>query len=180
MKFTKKVVKAIALAIGSAILYKAHDNGLVYEKLVVLQEGLSNNVDRKIDSNHRSLTINLGGGNCIYDPIFVFSQSLLRPRKPVRSKLTYSYCSYSFPYGSSLILIQPPTYEIPEDIDFYKTMVVGFPSGDKRMTFVQMEALTGWAAKDEWDFEYLGTTNNPFIKANYPHHGKRRYSAVDL
>ena len=36
MKFTKKVVKAIALAIGSAILYKAHDNGLVYEKLVVL------------------------------------------------------------------------------------------------------------------------------------------------
>ena len=43
-----------------------------------------------------------------------------------------------------------------------------------------MEALTGWAAKDEWDFEYLGTTNNPFIKANYPHHGKRRYSAVDL
>jgi hypothetical protein len=40
-----------------------------------------------------------------------------------------------------------------EDIDFYKTMVVGFPSGDKRMTFVQMEALTGWAAKDEWDFE---------------------------
>jgi len=40
------------------------------------------------------------------------------------------------------------------------------------MTFVQMEALTGWAAKDEWDFEYLGMTNNPFIKANYPHHGK--------
>jgi hypothetical protein len=56
-------------------------------------------------------------------------------------------------------------------------MVVGFPSGDKRMTFVQMEALTGWAAKDEeWDFEYLGMTDNPFIKADYPHHGKHRYS----
>ena len=49
-----------------------------------------------------------------------------------------------------------PTYDIPEDIDFYKTIIVGFPSGDKRLTFVQMESLTGWAAKDEWDFEYLG------------------------
>jgi len=44
------------------------------------------------------------------------------------------------------------------------------------MTFIQMEALTGWAANDEWDFEYLGMTTNPFIKANYPHRGKRRYS----
>jgi len=35
------------------------------------------------------------------------------------------------------------------------------------MTFIQMEALTGWAANDEWDFEYLGMTTNPFIKANY-------------
>ncbi|KAL3804621.1 hypothetical protein ACHAWO_006889 [Cyclotella atomus] len=38
------------------------------------------------------------------------------------------------------------------------------------MTFMQMEALTGWPAKDEWDFEYLGDSNHPFIKANYPHH----------
>ena len=38
------------------------------------------------------------------------------------------------------------------------------------MTFIQMEALTGWPAKDEWDFEYLGDSNHPFIKANYPHH----------
>ena len=49
-------------------------------------------------------------------------------------------------------------------------MVAGYPSGDKRLTFVQMEALTGLAAKDEWDFAYLGITNEPFIKANYPHH----------
>lgn len=46
----------------------------------------------------------------------------------------------------------------------------GYPSGDKRMIFIQMEALTGWPAKDEWDFEYLGDSNHPFIKANYPHH----------
>ena len=26
------------------------------------------------------------------------------------------------------------------------------------------------AAKDEWDFEHLGMSNHPFIKANYPHH----------
>ena len=38
------------------------------------------------------------------------------------------------------------------------------------MIFIQMEALTGWPAKDEWDFEYLGNSNHPFIKANYPHH----------
>jgi len=63
-----------------------------------------------------------------------------------------------------------PTYEIPEEIDFTKTIVAGYPSGDKRLVFVQMEALTGWAAKDEWDFKYLGMSNNPFIKANYPHH----------
>ena len=30
-----------------------------------------------------------------------------------------------------------------------------------------MEALVGFSAKDEWDFKYLGMTNNPFIKANY-------------
>ena len=38
------------------------------------------------------------------------------------------------------------------------------------MIFTQMEALTGWPAKDEWDFEYGGMSNHPFIKANYPHH----------
>ena len=26
------------------------------------------------------------------------------------------------------------------------------------------------SARDEWDFAYLGQTNQPFIKANYPHH----------
>ena len=35
---------------------------------------------------------------------------------------------------------------------------------------MQMEALAGWPAKDEWDFAYLGMSNHPFIKANYPHH----------
>mmetsp|Transcript_35051 Transcript_35051/g.73945 ORF Transcript_35051/g.73945 Transcript_35051/m.73945 type:complete len:524 (+) Transcript_35051:2-1573(+) len=65
---------------------------------------------------------------------------------------------------------QPPTYNVPESIDFHKTIIAGFPSGDKRMIFIQMEALAGWPAKDEWDFEYKGITNHPFIKANYPHH----------
>ena len=63
-----------------------------------------------------------------------------------------------------------PTYDVPEEIDFTKTIVTGYPSGDKRLVFVQMEALTGLAAKDEWDFKYLGMSNNPFIKSNYPHH----------
>ena len=33
---------------------------------------------------------------------------------------------------------QPPVYEVPEEIDFYKTVIAGFPSGDKRMIFVQV------------------------------------------
>ena len=38
------------------------------------------------------------------------------------------------------------------------------------MIWLQMEALAGWPAKDEWDFAYMGMSNHPFIKANYPHH----------
>ena len=113
----------------------------------------------------RALSINLGGGNCKW---------------------------------------LPPQYKVPENLEFHKTIIAGFPSGDKRMIFIQMEGLTGWreflyhsvalliflasrrplspdmyiiarvlvykAARDEWDFEFLGMTNHPFIKANYPHH----------
>eukprot|EP00584_Thalassiosira_punctigera_P017367 CAMPEP_0172548244 /NCGR_PEP_ID=MMETSP1067-20121228/17578_1 /TAXON_ID=265564 ORGANISM="Thalassiosira punctigera, Strain Tpunct2005C2" /NCGR_SAMPLE_ID=MMETSP1067 /ASSEMBLY_ACC=CAM_ASM_000444 /LENGTH=588 /DNA_ID=CAMNT_0013335439 /DNA_START=104 /DNA_END=1870 /DNA_ORIENTATION=+ len=65
---------------------------------------------------------------------------------------------------------KPPTYEVPEELDFQKTFVAGYPSGDKRMAFLQMEALAGFGAKDEWDFAYMGMSNHPFIKGNYPHH----------
>ena len=56
------------------------------------------------------------------------------------------------------------------DANFQKTLIAGFPSGDKRMVFLQMEGLTGLKARDEWEFKYQGITNHPFIKANYPHH----------
>lgn len=79
----------------------------------------------------RRLSVNLGGGKCIWSP---------------------------------------PIYDVPNDLNFTKLLIAGYPSGDKRMTFVQMEALTGLSARDEWDFQYLGMTNQPFIKANYPHH----------
>ena len=65
---------------------------------------------------------------------------------------------------------QPPKYNIPSDIDWLKTLVVGFPSGDKRLAFMQMEGLTGWAARDEWAYKYVGNSNHPFIKSNYPHY----------
>jgi len=58
----------------------------------------------------------------------------------------------------------------PAHTAFKKTIIAGYPSGDKRLTFVQLEGLTGLSARDEWDFKYLGMTNQPFIKANYPHH----------
>jgi hypothetical protein len=39
---------------------------------------------------------------------------------------------------------KPPEYDVPTNIDFHKTVIAGYPSGDKRMIFLQMEALTGW------------------------------------
>ncbi len=58
----------------------------------------------------------------------------------------------------------------PSDAEFHKTIIAGYPSGDKRLTFIQLEGLTGLSARDEWEFKFLGSTNQPFIKANYPHH----------
>ncbi len=57
--------------------------------------------------------------------------------------------------GDGLCLWRPPIYDVPTNITFQKTIVAGYPSGDKRLTFVQMEALTGLSARDEWDFEFL-------------------------
>ena len=68
------------------------------------------------DNFSRDLSLNLGGGKCMW---------------------------------------KPPTYEVPDDLEFTKTLIAGFPSGDKRMTYVQMEALTGLSARDEWDFEHI-------------------------
>eukprot|EP00804_Cyclotella_cryptica_P003650 CCRYP_002217-RA/>CCRYP_002217-RA protein AED:0.27 eAED:0.27 QI:433/1/1/1/1/1/2/92/153 len=62
-----------------------------------------------------------------------------------------------------------PLAAVPAEIDFYKTLPAGFPSGDKRMAYVQMEALTGLPSKDDWDFVFNGYSNSPFIKTNYPH-----------
>ena len=64
-----------------------------------------------------------------------------------------------------------PLYEVPNDLNFTKLLIAGYPSGDKRMTYVQMEALTGLSARDEWDFAFLVsamvcpcvTTNNLHI-----------------
>ncbi|KAL7502350.1 hypothetical protein ACHAXN_000325, partial [Cyclotella atomus] len=62
-----------------------------------------------------------------------------------------------------------PMREVPEELDLWKTLLVGFPSGDKRMAWVQMEALSGLPSKDDWDFVFNGYSNAPFIKTNYPH-----------
>ena len=53
-------------------------------------------------------------------------------------------------------------------------------SGDKRLTFVQLEALTGWSAKDEWDFQFLGMSNHPFIKAVRGRTTKSRHCFMHL
>ena len=44
--------------------------------------------------------------------------------------------------GNGACKWSPPNYTVPPDLDFHKTVIAGFPSGDKRMIFTQMEALT--------------------------------------
>ena len=72
--------------------------------------------------------------------------------------------SVSFPGGCEFGL---PKTDIPDSIDWDKTIIVEYPSVDKSSTSF-MEALTGWASKDEWEFEFIGTSNHPFITTNYP------------
>ena len=61
-------------------------------------------------------------------------------------------------------------YDVPTDINFHKTVITGYPSGDKWMILMQMEALTGWPTKDETDLWGSGMSNHTFIKTNYKHH----------
>ena len=60
--------------------------------------------------------------------------------------------------------------EIPEDIDFINTIIVGYPGADKRMVLRQAEAMTTLTGRDSWDLKFLGLTKQPYIKTNYPHH----------
>ena len=96
---------------------------------------------------------------CLTLPLYQQPFNNLRGRRTLTLNLGEGACKW-----------QPPEYDVPADLDFHKTIIAGFPSGDKRMIFIQMEALTGWPPKDEWDFEFLGMSNHSFIKANYPHH----------
>ena len=61
-----------------------------------------------------------------------------------------------------------PSLDI-EGKDYYKTLFVGYPSRDKRITWAQAEALMGLPTKDDRAFEAYGYSNHPFIKTNYPH-----------
>ena len=89
----------------------------------------------------RAMAVNLGNGNCQYEP---------------------------------------PIHEVDPNLDLYKYLLVGFPSGDKRMAYVQYETLTGLHSKDDWDFVYNdnGYTNSPYIKTNYPTHPARGVGAL--
>ena len=87
---------------------------------------------------------------------------------------TYSRSSksrdLSVDLGNGRCRYEAPLATVPVDKDYHKTLVVGFPSGGKRLVFMQMEALTGLPTRDEWDLEIYGWSNHPFIKSNYPHH----------
>ena len=66
---------------------------------------------------------------------------------------------------------QPPSVAAPPAAAAHKTVLAGFPSEDKELVHLQMEALSGWRARDEWDCAFLGPAREPFIKSNYPHYG---------
>ena len=83
------------------------------------------------------------------------------PRKLAYYNETTGECTFSKTLG--------PT-EIPTDVTFEDTIVVGYPGGDKRTVLRQMEALTELSGRDAWDYEFLGMTLQPYIKTNYPHH----------
>ena len=83
------------------------------------------------------------------------------PRKLAYYNETTGECTFSKTLG--------PT-EIPTDVTFENTIVVGYPGGDKRTVLRQMEALTELSGRDAWDYEFLGMTLQPYIKTNYPHH----------
>ena len=82
------------------------------------------------------------------------------------TQTNFSFRRLSRYLGNGQCSWSPPTYDVPENIEFTKTLIAGFPSGDKRLTFIQMEALTGLSARDEWDFEFLVSTAKP--QAAYP------------
>ena len=65
----------------------------------------------------------------------------------------------------------PPQYDVPTDIDFYKLLVAGYPSGDKRLTYVQLEALSGLPARDEWNFKVCSSNmdHSSLLFTSYMH-----------
>ena len=76
--------------------------------------------------------------------------SLRGVKKNVAKKQQSKRRRLSVDLGNGNCELTPPVAEVPEDLDLWKTLVVGFPSGDKRMVYVQMGALTGLPAKDDW------------------------------
>ena len=65
------------------------------------------------------------------------------PRKLAHYNETTGVCSFSKTLG--------PT-EIPSDVTFENTIIVGYPGGDKRTILRQMEALTELSGRDAWDY----------------------------
>lgn len=74
----------------------------------------------------------------------------------------------SFNLGGGDCEWKAPVSQVPEEVDFTKILLVGFPS-EKHLVSAEMEGLSGLPSKDDWDFVHNGYTNTPFIKTNYPH-----------
>mmetsp|Transcript_23463 Transcript_23463/g.44567 ORF Transcript_23463/g.44567 Transcript_23463/m.44567 type:complete len:677 (+) Transcript_23463:281-2311(+) len=140
----QKVTNFILLMMTASLFIMVHDELTKAQSYYSRETSVSNSTQAQLYSK---------SGEAVSDP-----------NNPNRRLAT------SLDLGGGDCLWQPPQYEVPENIDFYKTLIAGYPSGDKRMIWLQMEALAGWPAKDEWDFAFIGMSNHPFIKANYPHH----------
>jgi len=75
----------------------------------------------------------------------------------------------SINYGDGECEWTPPNFAGEDTADSFKTLVVGYPGGSKRLVYQQMEGLTGIATNDEWPYR-SNRKRTPFWKSNYPHH----------
>ena len=71
-----------------------------------------------------------------------FAESLARTRRGLSIHLGGGDCAYR-------PAIQWYDEGFPTYGKLWKTIVAGYPSGDKRLTFLQLEGLTGLSARDE-------------------------------
>ena len=123
-----------------------------------------NDAKETVNIDRRELSINLGGGNCLYtgaDPV-------------VSEEIDFHKTIIAgFPSSDKRMV-----YQQMEALTGYRKFGVCSRYGvclwcdslSISLLHANTHSLGSIAAKSEWDFKYVGMSNHPFIKVNYPHH----------